>query len=275
MRGKQGPWWTRVKALHEWSLGYDWATHIRELNATNGLTGDFALAPPIPSWPPAWFNGDIEHLQPNAWVLVVSLNPALAAPGHYDDTLASEDAWRFWLNHNLDPGHWNRRSGFFPRLVEVASAAFGAGSAMLDRPTFATQQMLFLEFCPYASKSFMSKPWEEIQAIADGDVGFAVNRQIRSIVFTHGCPKLILVNGRCAVHDVNDYQRPDWEDQPGRHPDAPGKTMTLRQGVVRPWEQTIPILGFDFLGRRQHPSRLSVDQEMDVLQERILSIFAA
>ena len=274
MRRGRARWWTRIKALDDWSVGYDWTSHINELNAKHGLTGDAALAPPIPGWPPAWFNGDIEQLTPNNWVLVVSLNPALAAEGHYDGRRAPAAAWDFWREHNLDPGHWNARSGFFPRLVEVAATAFEMSSFELDRPSFATNRMLFLEFCPYASRSFMNGRWEDIQAIADSDVGFAINRQIRSIVFTHGQPKLILVNGRCAIYDVNDYQRPEWCEKPIDHPAAPGKTMNLWEGSVKPWQQTIPILGFDFLGRRQHPSRLSVNQEMDVLKERIRDLFS-
>jgi hypothetical protein len=275
MARSRTPWWHRIRELHRWALEQvDWSAHIDRLNGQYGLSGETALSPPLAGWPPAWFTGDIECLEPNAWILVVSLNPALAEPGHYKDRDPLSDSWRFWCEHNLHREHWNKASRFFPRLVELASLALGESVAESEQGLFATERMLFLEFSPYASKGFLKMRWEKIQEIADGDPGFAINRQIRSIVFNHGQPKLILVNGGAAYRDVNDYQRPGWNEAEIRLAEGSNKAMRLWRGIVRPWQQEIPILGFDFLGRQQHPSRLSETEEMSVLKSEIAEALA-
>src|SRR5680860_1784215 len=153
-------WSERVRALHDWSLRYDWETHLCDLNEKWGLEGDYRLSLPMKDWPPAWFNGDIASLEADNWILVVSLNPALAREGHYDLGKDKAEAWTFWSSHNLDEGNWNTNSGFFPRMTRLASAAFGTTLSFAERPTFATRNMLFLEFCPYASRSFTKKKWD-------------------------------------------------------------------------------------------------------------------
>lgn len=228
------PWWQRIFELHQWALDcVDWPAHIDRLNREYRLSGKTTLSPPLDGWPPAWFTGDIERLSPNDWVLVVSLNPALAESGHYAVDNPNLSPWRFWCDHNLHRENWNRRSRFFPRLVDLASHALGENVSGADAPTFATKRMLFLEFSPYASSSFLTLDWGIIQGIADGDIGFAINRQMRSIVFNHGKPRLILVNGRVAVHDINDYQRPNWREFEVRPSQESETAMTLWRGVVR------------------------------------------
>ena len=115
----------------------------------------------------------------------------------------------------------------------------------------------------------MKKPWQKVQAIADGDPGFAINRQIRSLAVNFGRPKMIFINGLYAVYDVNDYQRPDWGEHLVTSVEAPGKKTKVWEGVVRPWEQEIPILGFNFLGRPPGSTGFGEELELEELRRRI------
>ena len=148
------PWVRSIRELHDWSLGFNWEVHLQTFNKRHCLGGDEALSTSFAGWPPAWFNGDIEGVAaiPNSWLLVVPLNPARADAGHYSEG-PKEHSWGFWRTHNRDAANWNAASRFFPRLVDLASLALGEPVEPDQRPAFATVLMLFLEFCPYASKT--------------------------------------------------------------------------------------------------------------------------
>ena len=68
-------WRQVIRDLHEESWGFDWATHLAELNARLELAGPDAFGLP-PGLPPAWVVGDLDALAAGEWVLVVSLNQA-------------------------------------------------------------------------------------------------------------------------------------------------------------------------------------------------------
>src|SRR5690349_19510314 len=114
-------WSARVNALHEWSMGYDWSRHLLDLNERCHLSKAEELSLSLPGCPPAFFNGNIEALEPNRWVLVVSINPALAKKGHYPP-VAKQDSWGFWCEHNRRKENWNNDTGFFSRMVRLAAA---------------------------------------------------------------------------------------------------------------------------------------------------------
>ena len=61
-------WYDGIRAIHDRHFGDDWQERVNELNRR--LTGpqDFML--PHRAYPPPWFNGDIERLEPGRWVLV-------------------------------------------------------------------------------------------------------------------------------------------------------------------------------------------------------------
>ena len=74
-------WLNSLRALYKEALCYDWDSNVRKLNERYNLTGQRELSLQVAKLPPAWFNGDVESIEPGRWVMAVSLNPHVAPDG--------------------------------------------------------------------------------------------------------------------------------------------------------------------------------------------------
>lgn len=251
---KASEWWRSVKALDDWAHGYDWKKHLDGLNRKYILTGERELVLSVEGWPPAWFTGNIEALRPRQWMLVVSLNPARPSPDHYAGR-TGDDSWAFWCDHNRDSSFWNKKTKFFPQLAELARRALPPHLSTLDDETITSDYMLFLEFCPYASTEYPIPNWDKAngaKSLADSDIGFAINRQIRHLAFHHGQPLVALVQGGHARSDVEDFQCPGLS-KPASSIDLGG--LKVSTGRYVGWHGQVPILGFPFINARNTLTR--------------------
>src|SRR5215218_10732868 len=92
-------WYSPIREIFDRTFDESWNEHLARFNrrpeiVKSGL--EFHL--PHQQCPPAWFNGDIEALEPGQWVLVVSLNPHIYPT---DGSLSrrafdAEGWWDFW-----------------------------------------------------------------------------------------------------------------------------------------------------------------------------------
>lgn len=68
-------WWSELRQIHDESFKTDWRQHLDELNrqvvAKHPRLESDPFSTPGGTLPPVLFNGDIEALQPQKWVLVV------------------------------------------------------------------------------------------------------------------------------------------------------------------------------------------------------------
>jgi hypothetical protein len=206
--------------------------------------------------PPSWFNGDVEVLEPNRWTLVVSLNPQLAEEKYAP---AASELWRFWRTHNRKFWYWR----FFRPLVQLASQVLGEATAPADEPEYATTRMVFVELCPYASRSFQLTA-EQVTELERTDPGFQTAAKFRDILIEKGQPALILLNGAATLatfeaiyHDRLD----DWHELAYRSPDSENRNLWHWQGFLRQTSGRIPVVGFPFLRtRRSHNSNAEIQR---------------
>lgn len=246
--GFQPDWRTELRELYNEALHFDWATHLSRLNTDYRLSGDGLLSTTDVGLPPAWFNGDLEAIEPGRWVLVVSLNPGKADHGAYGDALRRDNGWDFWRRHNVEWWYWK----FFRPLVQVASLALNEDVPRDQEPLFATERMVFVELCPYASRQFRLAP-SIVAELSRVDPGFAIAQQFRRILIDRARPALVLVNGVAAIQDVEllDCDRLTWRQV--SYPSAGGvlrgrpKQLWHKQGVYTAPHTEIPTIGFPFL----------------------------
>ena len=195
-------WLQAIRELHELHFSFDWYSHALALSHRYGLEGDDELKVNAPGLPPRWFSGDVEAIEPERWVLVVSLNPNYSKDGtdlqwFNQQAFDSEGWWNHMRSHNRD--WWY--APFFAPLVQVAVLALGEEEVQAGhRPEFATTRMVFLELCPYVSHRFWL-PWETIDELSRTDTGFEIAATLRKILIEQGSPALVLVNGRSAMWD--------------------------------------------------------------------------
>lgn len=202
----QDHWYLPIRALHDEAFQEEWAERLERFNqqpAVNKSGVPFYL--PHPRLPPAWFNGDIECLNRNQWVLVISLNPHIDPQNKSlsNQQFDQDGWWNYWRHFNLG-GNW--KGQFFPRLVTLAASCMGIDVSQSETHRFATDRMLFVEFYPYASGGFPKLSWKSWKAIAATEPGFMIARIIRQWLFDYGQPSLVLCNGQLATYDVKDQQ---------------------------------------------------------------------
>ncbi len=250
---------------------FDWDGHIRGLNDTYGFTGKSELAPTVTGVQPAWFNGDIDAIRSQEWLLVISLNPKRTKPGYYGNRLTRESYIDFWRRHNTDC--WSRN--FFPPLARIGSQILGEGFTRDEEhlKRVATERMIFVEICPYASVQWDIKS-ETFQFLVANDIGFRIKREVRNILMQHGQPLAILVNGKPAIDDMENYYTQDliWHqklyESPGRLLGGMQKQLKHKEGLLRFGVRTIPIVGFGFL---RNAKTHNADEEIELLATKATS----
>lgn len=267
--GEPTAWRTELRRLHDAALNVDWEEHLAALNTRYGLRDRDALSTADVGLPPAWFNGDVEAIEPGRWVLVVSLNPGKPPAGFYGDELRPDTAWDFWRRHNAGKWWYWR---FFRPLVRVAALALDEEVPRAAEPGFATERMVFIELCPYASRRF-GLPTETVAELSRRDPGFRTAATFRRILIEEARPALVLVNGAAAVRDAETmdagtlrwvevrYESADGVTRKGR-----AKRLWHKEGTFETTSGSVPVVGFPFLRK---PLTHNSDAEIERLGRRI------
>ena len=238
-------WRQVIRDLHEESWGFDWATHLAELNARLELAGPDAFGLP-PGLPPAWVVGDLDALAAGEWVLVVSLNQARREDDegwHVAQQYTSQSYWDHWRFLNRD--WWEPR--FYRPLVRLAATALGLSVDPDDEAAFATTRMIFVELCPYPSRQFaLAGP--TVEQLAVDDLGFRTAAIIRRLLMEEAAPGAVLVNGIAAVSEFERLHGGQVDLTELRYPSVNG-TRSLRhwEGVHGSTHGAVPVVGFPFL----------------------------
>ncbi len=212
-------WLNSLRALYKEALCYDWDSNVRKLNERYNLTGQRELSLQVAGLPPAWFNGDVESIEPGRWVMAVSLNPHVAPEGYYG-TQTGKTWWPYWLRFNIK--HWYPR--FFRPLVQVAAMGLGEQVSKEEASRFACERMVFLEVCPYTSGKF-DLSTDTVRTLLEEDRGFSIAKQVRQLLLSEAKPALVLVNGNAAI---------------GQFEEASGASLTWEQVSLRVGEQAKP-----------------------------------
>lgn len=262
-------WRQRLREIFDGAFQHDWDGHVQALNERFGFDGDKKLCPTAAGMPPVWFNGNIERVNAGRWVLVVSLNPSLARPGHADHVETQEAWWNYWLEFNRHSWY----GVFFRPLVRVAATALGEPIAEAAYPDFATDRMIFVELCPYASAQFAMAP-DVVARLVKEDRGFQIAEEVTRILLRDARPALILVNGRAAMDnfEVVHARSTRWRKVDYLSPDSPSKKLWHREGHYESDTRRAPLIGFPFLRKAQtHNS----DNEIDELGRRLRAFLGA
>lgn len=242
-------WQGKLRRLHEDMLALDWDAHLADLNDRYGLAGKHALSTTDVGLPPAWFNGDVEAVEPGSWVLVVSLNPGKPPAGFYGEELRRDNGWDFWRRHN-EGKWWYAR--FFKPLAQLAAHALNEELLPGTEPAFATERMVFIELCPYASGQFALSE-STLLELAHVDSGFKIAQRIRDLLIEEARPGFVLVNGAAAVRDFELVGSNHLQWETARYTSEEGlfrgqpKRLWHKQGFYETSAGRIPIAGFPFL----------------------------
>ena len=236
-------WRAALRRIFDENFEYDWSAHLAVLNQRYRFEGDRSLSGTAAGMPPVWFNGNIDAIETGGWVLVISLNPSLAREGEHDHVREREKWWRLWLEFNRD--HWYPT--FFRPIVRLAVAAIGEPVPEVEYPDFATDRMIFVELCPYASHEFSIKD-EVLDELVQDDRGFRVAKEVTSILVRDARPALILVNGASAMDHFERRHAHDlrWTMRSYASPDRKDVMLRHREGHHTGTTE-IPVLGFPFL----------------------------
>jgi hypothetical protein len=214
--------------------------------------------------PLIWFQGDVKHLEPGNWALVMSLNHQLPASGGYAGVNA-ESMWDLQRRHHRD----NWYESFFGPLTRVAAAGLGRGIEGLNLAAFASNRVVFTELCPYASK-FFALGTQTVADLVQSELGFQTAARIRSVFLEEARPALVLVNGSRAIEAFEAVYRAQFSwrlprvqyvsadvPRPGRGP----KTLWHIEGIYESASGPITVLGFPFLRKpRTHNSFVEIAQ---------------
>ncbi|MEX2235945.1 MAG: hypothetical protein WEB00_00215 [Dehalococcoidia bacterium] len=246
-------WWSELRRLHDGMFGLvaDWRHHVRSLNERLPELRDAPLTTPgNNNLPPTLFNGDIEALQAGRWLLVISLNPAMETErkqAWYKEAEFEPDSyWHHWRTYNKRFYY----SRFFDPLVIAARTTLEIRE---DKPPkhVATEDMCFIEVCPYASRNFSSVHGQVLAKLQD-DPAIQGNAQFRDHIIERGSPAAILVNGNAAIEefdrlpDVVDWRRSEYVSV-----DEQERGLWWKHGTyMTPERRSLPLFGVPFLGRR-------------------------
>ena len=250
------PWVRELRELHDQAFLVDWSAHLRALNRNLGLAGSHELAVPAPGFPPSWFVGDVEALEPRRWVLVISLNQAQHDAG---DGYTSQTFWDHW--------RWLNREDWYPRFyrpfARLAAAALGVELPTEREPDFTTTNVVFVEMCPFSSGQF-DLSGEDLTRLTAEDRGFQIASRVRRILIHEASPAIVMVNGRPALDAMEHLEGGQLrlgERRVYQSVSRPDKRLWHREGHLTTSESSVPLIGFPFLrSRSTHNSYDEIDQ---------------
>jgi hypothetical protein len=238
-------WLAELRRLHDESFrGTDWQTAVDELNRGAGTetVNPFSLV--VPGAPPPLFNGDVEQIRPRRWALTISLNHQL---GEQRVDPEPQALWEYWRNYNRH--HWY--SKFFHPITRLVWTALGQPEPE-DPREYAASHILFVELCPYASRSF-SLPTDVVARLVQSEPGFRLAARANRLLIDEAEPAFVLVNGSaaCATVKAEFGNRLSWQcrEYLSTEATAPGDSKTLRhyEGLLKGPSANIPVVGFLFL----------------------------
>jgi hypothetical protein len=260
----ENAWLKRLRKLHDKNFEIEggWEKHVEELNRRYGLSGRHALeTAPLPYLSPMWFAGNVEAIVPGNWVLVFSLNPKRDTDVSWYEQREpwTRDSWWDAQLHWLDYG-WN--TTFHPPLARLAGRLLGQPAEGFQPRSFASQHLVFMELCPYASDDWRMDP-DTLRELCHSDIGFTTEEEMVRIMTADAEPALILVNGISAVENFERVYagQMGWTEVRYSSEDKPGKMLRHWEGTFIDDGKRIPLFGFPFLpNRRGYNSRLEQDQ---------------
>lgn len=252
-------WINELRHLHEEAFAFDWHSHLARLNRDFGLqTGEWLRAAAPDSGKITLFNGDFEAIEPDRWVLVVSLNHQVGDPEVYEQhTVSSTSWWDLWRAHNARYFY----APFFRPFVRLMAEAMGEEEPTEEAEgTFASSRAVFVELCPYASQSFSAKAAGILEGALE-DYGVRLSRLFRQILIDKARPSLVLVNGRPEAFERTHRNVIEWKQQNYVSNTNPHKELWHMQGWLGSEAGSIPVAGFPFLRKpRTHNSYMEISQ---------------
>lgn len=243
------PWIQQLWELHDQSFLVDWADHLDNLNRELDLTGRYELSTPARDYPPSWFVGDVEALEPSRWVLVISLNQKAHDAGEGFTPKSYWDHWRY-----LHRKHWYKQ--FYRPRVRPAATALGVQITPEQEPEFATNRVIFIEMCPYPSHNSRFSG-EDFVALTKEDPGFQTAAGVRRILIEEASPALIMVNGVPAIEALEHLDRDRLtldECRTYQSLTTPTKQLWHREGYFTTGESSVPVIAFPFRSPKAHYS---------------------
>jgi hypothetical protein len=268
-------WYREIRDIHDGYFHESWQERVDAINERFQLSHEHMLLSHGPGIPMPWFNGDIHAVVPGRWVLVVSLNhqidsnPPEASTRNAGDSDSKEAWWNDRRTMNTD--RWYGR--FFGPLTRVAAAAMEEHLTPEQESAFATNRMVFVEICPYASNRF-SLEWPVIQELLESDLGFRLAFEVNRLLIEKGEPALIMVNGISALDmfkhmytDMLEWQEICYDSCDIRPEGRRKKRLRHYCGSLRIGDKQTPVVGFPFL---RTPSTHNSNQEVALLGDHVL-----
>jgi hypothetical protein len=268
------PWYQGIREIHDRHFLDSWEARVEAINQLYQLTGEHMLISHGAGVPMPWFNGDIQAVEPGRWVLVISLNHQIDRDGtelpmHQASGTSPEDAW--WLQRrrmNLDRWYGH----FFGPLARVAATALEEQVAREDESAFATNRMIFVEICPYASNRF-NLSWPVIEQLLATDLGFRLASEVNHLLIEKGEPALVMVNGTGAIAMFQHLYAHSLEWREMRYDSCHTAQNGRKQKQLRHYcgslqlgKKSIPVVGFPFL---RTPSTHNSNQEVVLLGDHV------
>ena len=243
------PWVPELWALHNQAFAVNWTAHLENLNRELGLTGAYELSTPARGYPPSWFVGDVEALEPRHWVLVISLNQKRHIAG---ESFTPKSYWNHW--RSLHGNHWYKQ--FYRPRVLPAATALGVQITPEQEPEFATKRVIFIEMCPYPSDNsrFSGK---DFVRLTEEDHGFQIAARVRGILIEQASPALVMVNGVPAIEALEHLDRDRLtlgEHRTYQSVTTPAKRLWHREGRITKGDSSVPVIAFPFRSPKAHYS---------------------
>ena len=268
-----GEWLTELRALYDKAFSYDWDRHVDQLNKRYKLHGSSKLGLLVRGQPPAWFNGDVEAIQPDRWVLVVSLSHQLPSQDLEDHV--PDSSWQACCHNNASAVI--QYPQFFTRAAELAATALEHENLQQEGPQLTAKDLVFTQICPYTFGRF-EPPLSTIRTVVRRDIGCLTAASVGRILVEKARPKLILVNGSPTVLEFDAIYGSNlsWEEKQYPSESHPHLKLWHREGYWKTEQGAIPVVGIPLLGTQgSHDSALERKQLNTAIRELVTYPVAA
>lgn len=251
----QTPWYQEIRDIHDRHFHDPWQERVDVINQRYRLSRQHMLFTPDPDGPFPWFNGDIEAVEPERWILVISLNHFVNPDAReaYDRSTSARYTPETYWDHRrtFNTQSWYRH--FFGPLARVGAAALGEQLTREQEPTFATNRMIFVEMCPYGSQKF-SLSWQTVEELLVTDLGFRLASDVNRLLIERGRPALVMVNGLRAIDmfehvyaDALTWRQVRYASCDLRKESGMPKRLMHYCGSLELGHYVVPVVGFPFL----------------------------